>query len=266
MIPPWFIDLGAILAVLLTALRIREFLKTGHLDVRLTREMFFRITDHGESIFTNAVFLCRWEPVEIRSVGFELTCVSGSTKTYAVEPIWIGAKLPVANNVYAQHSFSSKSAATFLAENTTRDVLYLCALSEYSMKIREAFIDLERAGTDLARARQEITTPNDANVQALYEQTLTYQRTFVDRIVDGVQVETGTYRLRLVAKYRHMRRLWAPVRECRSEIELTIGDGFREAFRQQVAVFAHQRLLQAARGEARSFPLPEHEPLTVKEV
>jgi hypothetical protein len=265
-LPTWLVNTGAILAIILTILHIRDLLKAGRLEVRLTREVFFRLTDKGESLFANAVLLCRREPVEIRSIYLMLTRSSGSRKEYPVEPIWFGQKLAATGNVYAQHSFSSKSPASFIPENTAQNALYMCVLSEYATKVREGFRNLDQAGMQLFRARAELKDGDPAKASQLYAQLLTEQQKFLNHVMEAVQLEVGKYRLELRVKYRHVGPLLSRAKECRSEIEFAIEDGFREAFRNQVAAFAHERLLQATRGEVASAPLPEYEPLEVREI
>src|SRR3954466_4089507 len=106
-IPGWIVYSGAIAGLVVAIIEVVRFIfsvsKTSKLEIRLTKEAFFRLTNFwGESLFTNAILLAREGPVEVRNVEFKLQKTSGSQKNFVLTCVHFGEKVRSFNGPMAE--------------------------------------------------------------------------------------------------------------------------------------------------------------------
>src|SRR5574343_1815041 len=96
-IPDWLVWTGSIAGILAVAIHflsfVFNFFRRGKLEVKLTKEIFFRVSQLGECLFPNVVLFARNGPIEIKNILFELHKFGSYQKKYKLSLLYFGDKL-----------------------------------------------------------------------------------------------------------------------------------------------------------------------------
>jgi hypothetical protein len=261
----WFAFLASLLWTLLS---IVAFLKRARtkLELRLTKEIFIRINDFGDSFFLNAVYLSLNNPVLVTSADVSLLKTDGAVKTYPMEVRFLGEKVR-GQGPWAEHYFYSSSPLTFVPASTPIRSVYMCVHSAYSSRFEELVREFESwllryrqglQGRNLDTATEEERAQIVADIMARVEEQ-------VRKAMQIVQLEEGQYELELMLKYREAFLGIAWTRMARSRIRFLIGgnvkDVLTERLRETYRGVAYNRLS----GQTNPVAYPEYNPLEIHE-
>ena len=94
-------------ATLLAVLKAVEFFRRGTLEVRLTKDSFFRLTETGESLFVHAVLLARDGPALIDNISLKMNRrptdnARTAEKSFPLDIVDHGEKIKAAG-MFAEH-------------------------------------------------------------------------------------------------------------------------------------------------------------------
>lgn len=109
-LPLWVQAASLVITLVLAGLRLVEFFRRGTLEIRLTRDSFFRLSDRGETLFVHSVLLARDGPVLIQDVAVTLRRIASkkpqktTEKKFALQIIDHGEKIK-GSQFRAEHHF-----------------------------------------------------------------------------------------------------------------------------------------------------------------
>jgi hypothetical protein len=185
----------------LAGIRAVEFLRRGTLEVRITRDCFFRLTDYGEALFVHGVLLARNGPVLIQDVAVKLKRLAprGTTvaeKSFPLTIIGHGEKVK-GPAFTAEHHFYGMSPLLYVAGPSTLRPVYHCQHAEYKDRQRQAVLDFEQ---ELRQYRQKFNTTLQTETQLLQDLDVII-RPHYNTMCGLIQLESGQYELSLSIKY-----------------------------------------------------------------
>lgn len=272
---PWMLQFAFWASLILTGLKISEVIvrvvRKPRLDVRLTPEAFFRLTDYGETLFCNSVSLAWNGPVVIVDTRAVLRKVDPPTKSFPFKVLEFGEKVKGAGP-FPDHYFHSRSAISHLAESKPQRTLYFCVQESYQDKSRKALADFRKQTLEY---KQDVLS-KAANLPAGGRDTLRQEiLRKVSEIVDAnlplmmelVQLEPGQYALTIEVDYQNPKsRMFRGKKTTQSKIMFSIGpevrDQFRVNLRQTLLVTASNLILD----QQDQIIYPEYQPLQLRSV
>jgi hypothetical protein len=272
---PWMVKFAFWASVILTVFKIVELAvniaRTPRLDLRLTPDVFFRLTDFGETLFCNSVLLSWNGPIVIVETHPTLDKIDSPTKSFPFKVLQFGQKVKGAGPL-PDHYFHSRSAISHLAESKPQQALYLCVQEKYEDKSRKALANFQK---EVLEYKQEVLVKAAAlpaeGKDTFQKEILGKVNQIVDKhlplMMEVVQLEPGQYRLSLEVDYQNPKsRLVRRKRTIQSSIEFSIGtdvrDHFRVNLRQTLLVGATNLLLD----QQTTITYPEYQPLQVRSV
>lgn len=113
------------------------------LEFRLTSEVFYRLTESGESLFPNAAIVPEGAPAKITRVDVVLDKTDSPTKSYPLKVIAFGTKERSLTPLAAHH-FYSRSPYHYLAGDQVLRPVRHCLLGTYDTVIESQFRDFHR--------------------------------------------------------------------------------------------------------------------------
>lgn len=239
-LPAWVIVGGFLCSLGVTIYELfKLFLNaTPSLEVRLTKEVFFRVSEHGETLFPNVVMVSRRAPVEIRNVSLNLVKKTGSTKSYHIDVIYFGDKVREDGNVLANNHFYTQSPIDFVLPNSPKRTVYMGGLSEYRDKIRNAFdsfrmyVNSERQSLDKAVEQGLEGLELESRKISMYSAVAAQAYAQAGLFLEGIQLEKGTFQLTVSVEYRavgFLRHVISKVST--SSIEFEVQPDVRETYK-----------------------------------
>lgn len=151
LVPAWLLWSSFILSILVSAIGViktivRYFTKAS-LEVRLTRELFFRLSNYGECLFPNIVAIARNGEVEIRDVRFELekqkNSASSAEKKFHISPIFFGDRI-AGKGPFADNNFYTASPLFFIEKSNSKRLVVMAALTEHNTKLYQNHRGVQR--------------------------------------------------------------------------------------------------------------------------
>ena len=253
----WMLWFAFVASAALTLLKIGELIlaatRRPKLEVRLTKEIEFRILDSGDSIFANAVLLAKNGPLLITDASMVLSKIDGARKQYPLEIIRFGEKVTGAGPI-ADNSFVTTSP--------------LCAHSEYKDKYLKLVNDFYswawEKKTELGELDLDALSGDEA--QAILTKWRSDMKESASLFMDEVQIEGGRYRLTLTIGSKGLGRFAKNVQQS-SSIEFSIGSDVRERFRAQLPATLEALLGNTLFPNQSPAPVyPSHQPVDATEL
>ena len=251
-LPQFVVEIGALLAIVLTIFKIAEHIQRWrtkpNLEVRLTGEVFFRLTDQGEAVFSNAVLMARSGAIEVRSVDFILEKCGQVTKTYPVKPLYYGEKKP-GNGNFADNNFYSQSQIMFITEHIPQRIVFFNVISGYAEEIKQEMISFSSQAISLkAEGNARFATAfSDEAKSALYLDTLNslsnIERDVHQKISNLIQIEGGDYILKIKVGYRDSSNVTAAEQSKESSISFKIEDNIKALYANALTDFLRNRAI-----------------------
>lgn len=270
-LPHWLLVIGSIAGLLAAtvqiAIGIRRLTAKGELEVKLTKEIFLRLTDWGESLFPHAVMVARNSSVEIRNVAFELKKIKAPMKSYGLSVLWFGEK-KTSDGPFAENNFFSQSAMSFIPKDTPIRAVYIAVLDSYEKAIRakltgfrsevsrlqNAYRDLQERGLPTEETRSLI---ND--VRAVIDNA-------TNALFDKVQIEEGEFELSICVKYRRKALIGKSEASVQSSIRFEVEPLARELLKAGLKTTLETTALNQLLNQSTSWSYPQYDPLDVKEI
>lgn len=274
-LPNWLIYVGVVGGFVVSIIEIIRFVfalfKQPRLEIKLTREVFFRLNNAGESLFANAVLLAKSGIVEVRNISFSLRRTTGSKKVYDIKVLNIGKKINT-NEVLAKHYFYTTSPINYVKDKKVTRQLYNSVLFEYSPKIIDKFTEFNKELNDYRNSLLTKVEEIRNNPLGYQQQVLTEINSKVDKYTQEtialVQLEEGKYELVMSVEYSplHWLSKIIPNKTSNSKITFKVEADFKEGYKDQL------KLLLNATANNILFPenqliqiFPEYQPKDVSE-
>lgn len=276
-LPSWVIYAGIIGGFVVSFIEIIKFilqlLKNANLEVILTRDLFFRLTNLGEILFCNAVILSKQGDVEVRDINLSLVKKSGdSRKNYKLDIVQIGEKVARENETSAQHLFYTSSPITYITSEKLERPLYMAVLTEYSDQIRsniELFVmDIQDFADNLRNQLTQIQDNQDLFIQAISNKIDQSISEYLPRIVSAVQLEAGTYELTACYTYIPMDGVFRMMQRktktaiVEFSVEDNIGAKYEHGMRRMLTDMAFGIIFPE---KASNVSYPEYQPISIIE-
>jgi hypothetical protein len=212
-LPLWAQVLSLAIALFLAVLRGFEFFQIPELDVRLTRDLYFRLIDDGEVVFCHAVLLARKGPVLIQNIELTLKRIGSrdrAEKSFPLRVTRFGEKVK-GPGLTAENHFYSSSPLLYFSENEPQRAVYLGVQREYQSAQQRAVQNFIAKVRELkARFSKSPTEPLDAEAgeRALKDLQELINESY-RQMISLVQLEVGYYELSAKVTYETPGfRLW----------------------------------------------------------
>ncbi len=268
------------LAALWPGYQIYRQIRGPHLGVRLTTEVFFRIsTGFGEAVFVKPVLLAENGNILVESVtGILHRTTPGSTKDWEIEFKRFGEVVRNPNEVLSNHYFHSSSPLQFLAQNVPMRAVYLGDLKGYSAQFMRLVAELSNKTIELQKTLpNRLTTmaitglqnlaPDDQQkvVDASSKMSQLGQE-YASKLVDQIQLEKGEYELTVTVEYRALGGIRSPKKEASSKIGFSVEEGARDRVKGAFPRALQAEMTNIVFGTTLQVVNPEYAPRNVKEM
>jgi hypothetical protein len=270
-LPDWMIIFAFTASLVLTILKIGEGIlsavRKSTLEVALTREVFFRIFDTGEALYTNAVLVAYGVGALIKDIRASLKKEDGATKEFTLRVAQIGEKFRSAEGFY-QFSFYSSSPLAFIPENNPQRQVYICEHLSYSDATKQEFQRFQQALFQIKEKYNPVPTEDVARAAELVSELNDTVAAACASVMDKIQLEPGRYTLSLTVTYRQKGR-YLPIsvtKTARSGIQFVVEDYAREFLRSSVSEYLGQKAVQFLLNKTDTLRSPEYAPTSVVEL
>lgn len=196
----------------------------GTLKVKLTRQIFFRLNDSGESIFLKPVLLAENGSVLIKNVRAKLLRTdSDAIKHWNIEFLQFGEIVRNQDHVLSDHFFYSSSPLTFITNNKPERAVYHGRVEQYAQEVEAIIEDYK---SKLNTMRSEIPTafvPGDeSKMKEAFSKLFTQIQETTNELKNKIQLERGSYRVDLTIEYISIGRIIKRNRKSQSSITFKI--------------------------------------------
>ncbi|HBG93210.1 MAG: hypothetical protein A2X54_02335 [Nitrospirae bacterium GWF2_44_13] len=271
-LPNWMIIFAFVASLLLTIFKFLEGIfkafRKSTLEIVLTREVFFRILETGESLYSNAVLVAHDTGALIKDIQATLTKENGSTKNFVLRVAQIGEKYRTADGLY-QFSFHSSSPLTFVPENVPQRQVYICEHLSYAEATRQEFQKFQQK---LFKFKERFNNFLDTDDQAVSKQYIADTTSAINdactNIMDKIQIEPGEYTLTLSVTYRQKLK-YIPAfttKKAESKVQFVVENYARDTMRYSLNEYLRTKLYQFIADKNETITLPEYSPSNVIEL
>jgi len=269
-LPYWMLLFSFIASFALTLLAIIEatfkMLRKATFDIVLTREVFFRILQSGESLYANVVMVSYDDGALIEDVSASLEKKDGPNKRFSMQVAQFGEKFRDSEGIY-NFSFHSTSPLSFVPPSSPQRQVFVCQHESYAGDTYRCFQQFDKDLLEIKeRYSKGVSDPNSelhllADVQAAVEEAMS-------SIMDKVQIEPGRYSLEIKATYRQKRRMLSTNfrKTSVSAVEFTVADYAREYLRSSLRRYLEARAQQIILDANEVAAAPQYNPEEVKEL
>jgi len=269
-LPLWAQILSLSVALFLALLRAIEFFRFPKLDVRLTRDMFFRLIDDGEALFCHAVLLARNGPVLIQDINLTLKRKGNRARAEKVFPIQIlkfGEKVK-GPALTAEHHFFSSSPLLYLPENQPLRAVYLGVQREYHPRQRRSIENFAARiinfKSDYSQTSSNAIDPETAE-QVLHQLDNIINESFLE-MVGLIQLEAGEYETAIEVVYENPGfRLWKRQGRSSSTISFSVEEQPLSTWKAQLNGVLRASAKSTLTDSRGLIVYPEFQPLEFKE-
>lgn len=270
--PVWMNYFSFIVASLVAIFKIIQFIFTkSKLDVALTREVFFRILEDGESLYANVVLVAYDTGALITKIIVKLSKVDGSKKEFPLRVAQIGEKYRTDDGGFKFY-FSTSSPLWFVPENSPQRQIYLCEYASYADPTKNEFQQFQQ---NIQQIKLKYPAPPDANIDPMGFSQFTADienvvRTTLSNIMDKIQIEAGKYNLTLTVEYKQKGKHFPIFREKKacSQIQFEIENEARNYSKIQLTGYLQKRAFQILTGKYTEIEVisPQYKPTNIIEI
>ena len=205
-LPLWMQIASFAVATVLAIMKVIEFFRRGTLEVRITRDCFFRLSESGESLFIHGGMIARNGPVLVQGVSviFKRLASKNSSiaaKTFPMDIIDIGEKIK-GSGFRAEHHFYGASPLLYVNAASTFRPVYHCTFPEHRERQAQSFTaliqELQNYKRDADKLAAEGHPRQDASVIQDVEQII---KPHYNTMCGLIQVEAGDYEIALTITY-----------------------------------------------------------------
>lgn len=270
-LPYWMILFAFVASLLLTILKVLEGIFTAFrkstLDIVLTREVFFRIFETGESLYSNAVLIAYDSGALIKDITANLKKENGATKEFTLRVAQIGEKYRTADGLY-QFSFHSSSPLSFIPENVPQRQVYICEHSSYAEATRKEFQQFQQKLFQFKERSLGITNAEHAKSTQLLSDINTAINEACSNIMDKIQIEPGRYSLTLSVTYRQKWKFIPAfiTKKTESKVQFEVEEYARDFMRYSLKEYLKKKTYQFLADKNEAIAAPEYSPSNVIEL
>lgn len=269
-LPFWMVVFAFIASLLLTLLKAIEtffnVFRKSNLELVLTREVFFRTLESGESLYANVVLIAYDSGALIKSINTTLKKTDGATKKFDMKVAQIGEKYRTSEGLY-QFSFHSSSPLSFIPENVPQRQVYICEHTSYADKTREEFQKYQQV---LFQLKEKYNPPNiqDDLAKQFLDEINSKIDEFSTNIMDKIQIEPGEYTLEVAVNYRQKGKYFPlfQTKTAVSKIKFDVEDYARDFVRMSLKEYLKQKSYNFFTDQQLPQPAPEYSPSNVQEL
>jgi hypothetical protein len=271
-VPDWMIVFAFIASLILTILKGLEIVfgasRKANLEIVLTRDLFFRIREAGESLYVNAVLVAYDVGALIKDIQAALIKENGSMKHFTLKVAQVGEKYRTPDGVY-QLSFHSTSPLAFIPENNPLRLVYACEHESYAEATRQEFYNLR---IRLIVIREKYPNPSTLDENQSQEFVAELSREVEaarTNIMDKVQIEPGKYTLTISMAYRQKGKFIPAfrIKQAQARIQFVVEEGVRELLRDALYRYLMQKSIAFLMNqEGVSIQTPDYVPARVTEL
>lgn len=249
---------------------IVKVVRGNSMTVKLTREVFSRISDNGETWFLNVVLIAHETSALVEGVKATLNKTDGATKQFTLELKMLGEKVKD-SQVIANHSFYSTSPILSVQPNSPERLVYLMIVEEYRGRLNNAFTDFGLALERYFSERSKTFDGRDPNNQEIEEARNASQKIFGEyqrKIVSSIQIEPGKYEIEIEVTYSQ-KGVFFPFftnRKANSKISFEISENTQEDLEIKIQDCLKTIMWNKVQNDNRNYQLPEISPRNVKEL
>lgn len=270
-LPVWMVIFAFLASVVLTIFKISEsifkvFWKST-LEIVLTREVFFRIFETGESLYSNAVLIAYDSGALIKDIQATLRKENGATKEFILRVAQVGEKYRTADGSY-QFSFHSSSPLTFVPENVPQRQVYICEHSSYADSTKQEFQKFQQKLFQFKERSRTLSITDETSSKALSSDISNAINEACTNIMDKIQIEPGKYTLTVSVDYRQKRK-HMPVfitKKTESRVQFVVEDYARDFLRSSLNDYLKKKSYQFITDNNEFIALPEYSPSNVIEL
>jgi len=262
----WFSFIASLTLTLAAATEvILRLTRRPTLSVLLTRDVFFRILESGESIYANAIIVSYGSGALIQNVTASLKKEDGATKEFKLRVAQVGEKARMQDGTH-KYSFHSTSPLAFIPPGNPQRQAFVCEYEDYARETNDCF---QRHLQGLFRITHEIRSaspPHSAPFDVYTSEAKKLASKSTADIMDNIQIEKGEYSLTISIEYSHESGglIKSRLRTASSTIKFCVEDYAKELIRNSLEVYLMNRNPQP---DSQVFnPAPEYSPSKVREV
>ncbi len=273
---PYWMQLSAFIASgLLASFTILgiviQLCKKPKLKFRLTREIFFRITD-VEAIFANAVLVSENSGIFIDTISFELKKVDNPMKSFPLSCAYIGEKVRGFNSPISDFNWYSTSPVAYIPVVIPQRISYLLVQQSYAESMKREFMYFRSKVLEALRVFKETPVPlaqeqKEIKVNELYQKAAAIVSEHMSKIMECIQIEGGRYQLEAKIFYKIKRWIFLRKQQvATSIIAFNIDSNVKDTLRADLALSLQTISINLITGENRAYKNPEYSPIEIQEL
>jgi hypothetical protein len=263
---------SGLLAVLTIIGIIIQLTKKPTLKFRLTREIFFRLTDSfAEAIFSNGVLVSENRGIFIDDISFKLNKVNNPKKSFVLRCAFFGEKV---RGLFPISDFNwfSTSPLTYVPLVIPQRVSYLLVQQAYEESMKKAFIDFRTKILEAHRIFRDTPPPleqeqKDLKSKELFEKVMFIVNDYMGKIMELVQIEGGDYELEAeifywIKKFIFFKKQQSSISKIAFKIDAKVKDTLRADLMLMLQTISSNLILS----ENRPIKSPEYFPIEIREL
>ena len=274
-LPYWmqlFAFIASLILVILTIIGIIiQLAKRPLLQFRLTREVFFRITELEEAIFANGVLVAKNDGILIDNVDFNLNKIDDPKKSFPLRIAYFGEKVR-GLSPFSEFNFYTTSPISYIPIYMPQRIVYFLAQESYEKEIKRTFeeykIKIQNENLQFkSQAPSVDPSQRESKTKEFIFKIYTIQTEYLGKIMEFVQLEPGQYELEAEIFYKTKAFLMFKTRKSiKSKISFRIDDKVKEHLRSQLMLALPVISSNIILAESKLFKYPEYSPIEVKEL
>lgn len=273
---PFWMQLFAFIAssflIILTIIRIIiQLAKKPKLQFRLTREIFFRITNFEEAIFANGVLVAKNDGILIDNISFNLNKTDDPRKSFPLRIAYFGEKVR-GLSPFSEFNFYTTSPISYIPTFMPQRIVYYLAQESYEKEMKKTFDDynikIQNENQQFKSQAPSVDPSQKENkTKEFIFKIIAIQTEYLGKIMELVQLEPGQYDLEAEIFYRTktLFRLKSK-RSNKSKISFIIEGNVKENLRAQLISALQVISGNIILAESKLFKFPEYSPIEVKEL
>jgi len=261
-----------ILIILTIIAMIKQLAKRPILKFRLTREIFFRITEQEEATFANGVLIAENNGILIDEVNFMLNKSDKPIKSFPLRVEYFGEKVRGLMSPISEFNFYTSSPISYIPVFMPQRIVYFLAQESYKEEIKKAFgdykIKIQNEYQEFKNIAPSVDlSEQDNKVKEFIFKIDTIQREYIGKIMELIQIESGRFELKAEILYKTKKFLFFNTKNSsKSKISFKIEPNVKDLLRAQLfstlQAISHNIIYVA------SAPIkyPEYLPIEIKEL
>ncbi len=268
-LPLWLQIVGLIGGLLWPVYQLIIAVIGPKLEVKLTRDLFFRFIVVGECLFIRSVLLAERGSVLIKNVEAKLKRTGpGAEKKWDLEFLKFGEVMSDNKNVEPNFCFQSTSPLKFLTKGLPVHAIYLGRAKGYGPEYANIIKEMDQQLLVVKENADQAINNNESKTQdELNEKVLALSKLYANKIFDKIQLEAGRYEVELKIIYSSTSGLGAYFsrRTKSSKLSFEIETDAREQIKSSLPAAVHNVALNKVSSLNLQIKFPEYSPINIQE-